>query len=272
MENTGYQRPEKFVSIFRESVKIHSCGFDPEPYLEDIPADINRGTSPSCYLPVAAKRAWFYSYCEKNQKVGQIIPNIDIRFDMECGNGVKMGYAVGTCDVYIDGVIRGSAQAGQSFRLDSEYQLDNVIQGVTGLAQSKALTNAGFGIVSGTDLEIPGASGLPGSFAQPATPGMETTSRANDVTPTPPAAPSCATNTAAAPQQGAVDDLQAAKSVMWPFSGPYGGKTLGELLAVKPDKIEYLALKWQGSSPAKDAAMRLLPDALKAMGKPIPAN
>ena len=73
-------------------------------------------------------------------------------------------------------------------------------------------------------------------------------------------------------EQTSGDPKQQAKAVLWPFSGSYAGKTLGELLATKPDKIEYLAMKWNGNSPAKDAAKLLLPDALTAMGKPVPAN
>lgn len=285
MENTTANViiPESFRKALAANKAVFPTSLDLESFLEYVPGNQEQGYAPSWYLPVGVKRLWFYEYCAAKNVAGRIIPDVSIQFDVAVPGGL-IGYALGKTDVYIGENLVASAQAGQSFSLSNPNELDSVIQMVTGLAQSKALSTAGFGVTPSTKLEDippqypmnPAAGPIGGQTVQTGelpfimeNPGAGQNA---PVTPTPAPAPVPGANPAEAFQFSPYDR---AKAVKWPFEkgDPRRiGKTLGELLAVDPKAIYYLAAEWPGQAPAKDAAKLLLPEACKALGKPVPAN
>lgn len=284
MENNNITVPEKLVQALAINTNIFPCSFNPTELVEFAAGDPDRGTPPVSFLGSGAKRLWFYSYCQSQNKQGRIIPDVDITFNTMELNGAKYGYALAKADVYIDDVLIGSAKVGQAFNMNSLYEMDNVVQLTTGSAVSKALTNAGFGALATTEMDAaptlhPSAQNgnsfypqdgndLPFNYgAAPAAAAPNATPSA--VTPNIPPAPPSAGIHAPQHQPSKAELMEMAKQEPWPLNGVDRGKTLGELLATKPSSIEYLALKWSGEHRSKDAAKLLLPEAQRAMGKAV---
>lgn len=256
------QPPESMVQALKANLEVYPVDFNPLDYLTLVTQEAD--STPLFILPVSIKRLWFYAFCRKNGNSGQILPDCDIRYDMPAVDGRPAGYALARCAVIIDGVTVATAQVGQHFYLDKVVDMDSVVQYATGLAQSKALTNAGFGVVSTSGLDDPGLLPIPAGIPQQSgnEPVMNTVPAAAPYGPGAPVAPAVSANPADPEAR-----KQAAKAVKWMGNGQYQGKTLGEILATSPRGIIY-AVERLGDSPLREAAKVLYPDACKAVGQP----
>ncbi len=278
MENTNtletINPPESFLRALQLNTLIYPCDFNPLDFLEIAENKDDFGQSFYTFvLPAGVKRLWFYNYCKKNNLKGQIIPDVEVRFDMSNTTGAKMGYVLARCDIVIDGVTVGSAQAGQSVYLDNTRQMDGMVQFVTGAAQSKALTNAGFGAIPSTAPDLsgftPGVVPAPtGSNEEPFTFGPDGVQNV-----TAPQASVALSGPLQVPQagQGNADPKEAAKQLVWPYEGNNKGKTLGEILATSPRNLMWIVQKFK-ECPEKEAARLLFPDACVALGIACPAK
>lgn len=288
-----------FKRMFKESLQVHPNTYDPTLDLRENPGDTPDKVR--CYLPLEAKALRFFTFCEENGKQGKIYTS---NYHMETFSTAEQGllaFVTVNADVYIDDSLVGSAAAGQCCRIgDFSNPLDRIVQVASGLAKSRALSNAGFGVVDGTDVD---SSALPASqngaynYA-PATsvnPAGYMPSNQGYIPPNPAQnAPSSGTSTAASmpnhgygqPVQssavpgaaqgqidmfhqlgGQNDPLTQAKTMLYPLAGNYQGQTLGSL---NTRTLEFLANK-ATNDPAVEAAVQaaklILQDRNKANGK-----
>lgn len=256
------QPPESMVQALKANLEVYPVDFNPADYLELVRQETDN--TPLYILPVSIKRLWFYAFCRKNGISGQILPDCDIRYDMPAVDGRPAGYALARCAVIMNSVTVATAQVGQHFYMDKVIDMDSVVQYATGLAQSKALTNAGFGVVSTSGIDDPGLLPIPAGIPQynGNAPDADTVPPAAAYAPSVPVPPAAPVNMADPEAR-----KQAAKAVKWTGTGHYQGKTLGEILATSPRGIIY-AVERLGDSPLREAAKILYPDACKAVGQP----
>lgn len=153
MELTNFKIPSEWKQLFDAAREVRPCSFNPTPYLKATDATETHG--PNIFLPLEAKRTWFYAYCKETGAKGKILVSAPmIQFDLCNNSNLRFGFVSSNCDVFLDGEIVGNATAGLAFSIDNLTDMSNAIQTVTGTAQSRALSNAGFGAVSGTDMEV----------------------------------------------------------------------------------------------------------------------
>ena len=236
--------PAEWKALFDAARAIRPCSFDPSAYL--VPGDVVEGRAPSVYLPLDAKRVWFHTYCNEQGVKGTIIneePNI--RCDLVHSNGAKIGFITCNCNIIIDDVVVANAAAGQAVFVDNLGDLTMAVQNCSGSAQSRALSNAGFGAVSGTDLVAAGDDGkhIPLPFAtgdaeddnsKPAPVASDNNSATTNTAVAAPAATEEAAVTAptvTAPTP-VLDELAKAKATVCRVrSRDWEGKSFGEILA-----------------------------------------
>ena len=143
--------PQEWMALFKAGNSIRPCSFDPTPFLR--PGDVVEGRAPSVHLPLDAKRVWFHTYCNEQGVKGYILcGEPKINFDLTHSNGAKIGFVTCDCNIVIDDVVVANACAGLAVFVDNITDLSMAIQNCSGTAQSRALSNAGFGAVSGTEL------------------------------------------------------------------------------------------------------------------------
>lgn len=258
------------------SKALRPCSFDPSQFYES-EFDQQSGVMRN-FLSSTSKLMWFYTYCNENELLGQVLTTEPVF--QTFGNSVLVTV---TATVVIQGNTESTASAAQSFTLNDTFAMDRVVQMASSSAIGKALGNAGFGVFGSFDTGTP--SSLPASVVS-----------ANGITPpsqiTPPvhaanerpqaeyqgATPMCSNHMETrnfsnvpqpcantAPMPG--DPITMAKSLVWNGRGIYQGKTLGEILATAPKQIIWLAETWNGAGPLKDGAIALLPEAKKLTGK-----
>lgn len=282
---------ESFKQLFDASLKIYPCSYNPTSDLTELPGR-KEGTV-RCHLPLEAKALRFFTYCQENGKCGKILTS-DYRMETFTTPQIPLlGFVTVDAKVYIDDILVGSATAGQSCDISNSADMDNVIQYTSGLAKSRALSNAGFGVVGGTDVDA-SLGAIPSGANQPTTmgtdpagnptapigngsPGFQNYGSQNSTGYTP--APGVSYPSAAAPagdpsqvnlfQQlgGQIDPLTQAKTMPYPLNGQYKGQSLGSL---NTRTLEFLANKATNDpiiEAAVQAARLVLADRAKASGK-----
>lgn len=265
MELTNFNTPQEWLALFEDAKKVRPCSFNPTPYLKTTDATETRG--PNVFLPLEAKRTWFYTYCQENGMKGMILVSDPvINFELSNNSNFRFGFVSGKCNVLLNGDVIGSATAGLAFSIDNLVEMSNVIQNVTGTAQSRALSNAGFGAVSGTDMEVtPDPSGYshsgddlpyktPAGFTAPGN-----TSAPANALPAPFAPP--------APQMGnmqqkfmeisgqtQLSEVDKAKALVITFNCKDTGKTMGDILTGigGTKSIYYYAFEWARTGSETD--------------------
>lgn len=294
MHETIYNHTnDSFKRIFAKSLKVHQCSYDPTLDLKEFP-ESNPGTV-RCHLPLEAKALMFFQYCEEQGKVGRIITS---DYKMETFTTPQSGllcFVTVKADIYIDNLLAGSAVAGQCCDIGSTASMDTVIQFTSGLAKSRALSNAGFGIVSGTDVDaslvadpsnsnvsytvgmntvgnvIPTQGMDPAAAATSAMPtqnnGWVNPGQANGYNPNPASATEPSQVNLFQQLGGQMDALTQAKAMPYPLSGQYQGNALG---SIPTRTLEFLANK-ATTDPRVEAAVQaarlILADRNKANGK-----
>lgn len=277
--------PEAIQAAFDKSLEVYPCSYKPIPRLVD---GYTEGTQ-RCQLPLEDKALMFYTYCKEAGYQGRIDTSDYTVNTYNTPNGVVV-YATVTANVYMSGTLVGSAVAGQSCYLGNIQELDSLIQFASGVAKSRALSNAGFGIVSGSDFDATGGQngnqtppagnlyGAPaGDCQQNGAPGYNQYHGTNQekpptgqhiskpapggYIPDPPA--DCTQQTISGMDE---DPLAKAKAVVIDINGYYKGQRMGDLLAQKPSQILWYADTWKGSGPVKDAAKALRAEAAKICG------
>lgn len=249
----GYNISPSSESLFQKSKTINPAnGFDPTDQFELYD---NADGSVSLGLPLSAKRVWFYTYCQEKNKVGQIIPHFSIAENMVFNESMKayeqtsntfvpLMLITASCDVIIDNIVVAQGHAGRAVCLSNYIELNNCIQAVTGLAQSKALTNAGFGTVDSLQID-PNSGAASNGVKEPFTMGaegelpftmgmaeMRSGVSANSTSATqanPAAAAQSSPMSDLFAQMGGNPALAAAKATPCPLRGYYQGTPLGEL-------------------------------------------
>lgn len=282
--------PEVIQKAFSKSLEVYPSSYKPELRVVDgyYPGTVR------CNLPLEEKAMLFHAYCYENKKVGTITTSNVSMQQFALTNGAQLLFVTVTADVLIDDKMVGSAVAGQQCFLDNFHDMDSIVQYASGIAKSRALSNAGFGIISGSDFDASGAeqnsSGL--------TPGMQTPPTQQPVTSnhsvpaSTDASKNVAGNASAAQQKPAqgktpppvspqpnaqmtipgtmppsADPVEAAKNVICDMRGPdVNGKRMGDILTANPKKIIYIAETWKGNGPVKEAAKVLLEEAKKYAG------
>lgn len=241
--------PAEWKALFDAARAIRPCSFDPSSCL--VLGDMAEGKAPSVYLPLDAKRVWFHTYCNEKGVKGTIInEEPKLNFDLVHSNGAKIGFVTCNCNIIIDDVVVANDSSGKAIYVDNLDDLSMVIQECSGNAQSRALSNAGFGAVSGTKLvtndnptnaELPFTMGDEGetnadSFGtkpenKPATVASDNNSATNTAVAAPVATtePAVTAPTVIAP---VLDELAKAKATVCRVrSRDWEGKSFGEILA-----------------------------------------
>lgn len=121
-------------------------------YVPPIEGEIRADGSVAAFISADNKAILFFDDCRRNGKTGKIV-NDEVTF-IPFGTDLVMVQA--KAFVYIDDVLKGTAVAGQVFRIGDTDTMDRVIQYASGLAKSRALTNAGYGVVSSVTIPAPG--------------------------------------------------------------------------------------------------------------------
>lgn len=261
--------PQEVNEAFGWNTKLVSSSYTPM-----IQAEQRMDGSVSAFITTESKAILFFEDCKANGKVGRII-NDEVTL-MPFGEQVMVLAKASVC---VDDVVKGTAVAGQSFRIGCVEEMDQCVQFASGIARSRALTNAGYGVVSGVTIpapngnpsdppqgSIPGSpagnpvlpfrmDNLPGAVPSPQAPVTAGTTFAG----TPATAPAVPPHGAAA---APVDPLAWAKNVDWPTKR----KTMGELLAMSPKDIKWAAEYIREDNDVKRAAVALYPDACRILG------
>lgn len=249
---------QQFAEAFEQSLKVHPCSY--RPHLIQYENEFD-GTPASIGLPLEEKLLLFRTYCSENDKCG-CIETVDVSFRDIIAPSGPMLLVYATIVISIDGAELCRDAAGKCVALSAEnalYALDTAIQAASGLATSRALSKAGFGIVSGTD-----------AFTAPVPAnGMAATSESElpFTMSAPVNAPQQAAAAAPAPQRAPQQtDVQRAKGFICTASGRYKGVPLGAILLQDPKTIIYYATNYNGDPTLKQAAALLLPEAKAATG------
>lgn len=277
----------EFKEMVAMSGQIRQCKVQPDSLLTQ--ENNNDGTVVS-YLPYQAKALWFGIWCTETGKTGWI-DDSDVTIQ-PVSNSVAM--ATVTATVYIDDHIAGRAVGSKAFYTNDAAGISAVVQAAGTVAKSRALANAGFGVVSSSKAEEPpvplpeyllGHQNSPmygdpvsqvpvnpapasnyGNYASMETPmapvpGPAVPSQGGYVQ-----APQMPVNPTPVGPVPAVDPVTAAKQMRYPGRGKNLGKTLGEILSNCPNDIFWIASKFQ--DPAVRAAANLLiPEAKRLTGK-----
>ena len=265
-----------------DSLKIRSCSYDPTEQLE-----LNCDTNGSMLflMPLSCKKLWFFTYCQEKGKKGKVsIEHTDLN------GAANLGFISSKATVYIDEEVVGEGYAGRGVDLNSLVDMTNCIQSVTGMALSKALSNAGFGIVEkfyvdsspvpsseterSEDVPVPFDYQEPAENAKAApTPSKNSAPTANIAPPSQRSEPGQEEHSgqmsAFEMLGGKVDPLTQAKSFLYPINGRLKGSPLGQM---KTAHLEYLVSNYSTTSDpsvaaAVNAAKLILNDRLKASGK-----
>lgn len=278
MENNNISMTLASKQQLNDSLKIRHCSYNPSEQLELV---TNSDGSMVILLPLSCKRLWFFTYCQENGKQGKTQVEHSA---VTANNG--LGFITSKASVFIDDVMIADGAAGLAVDLNNIADMSNCIQSVTGMALSKALSNAGFGTVDRFYVDqIPTPCGdsnaaqnapLPFTYQEPAAPvqqGMPCTNAAPQV-PTQDVMPgtnAVASTTAPLFEMlgGVPDALAQAKSTVYPLRGKCSGMMLGSM---KSNELEYF-LRQHGNSTtpqiaaAANAARLILEERQKQSGK-----
>lgn len=280
--------PQEVKEAFGWNTKLVDTSYTPM-----IQAEQRMDGSVSAFITTDSKAILFFEDCKANGKIGRII-NDEVTLT-PFGDQVMVLAKASVC---VDDVVKGTAVAGQSFRIGCVEEMDQCVQFASGIARSRALTNAGYGVVSGVTIPAPGtnpgnppqgdAPGSPATAGNPALP-FRTDNLPGAATGNPASGTAGAAfagypvpgvpHTAGTPAPGPVtpppgdapvpiDPLAWAKNTLWPRKG----KSMGELLAMSPKDIKWAAENMRENSDVKQAAVALYPSACRALGvapKPI---
>ena len=242
---------------FQASVALFPSSYKPTPRI----CDGAEGEAPRQFLPVEEKAMMFFAWCKESGKRGRIDTS-----DVDLKVLGAVAWVLVTAVVYIDGEVVSKATAGQGVTIGNMDEMDRGIQMASGIAKSRALTNAGFGVVSGIDVD----PDLPGSmpaenYTAPVNAPMPDAAPAGPATMNPPQVNP--EQPQANPEQPQADPVAAAKAVVCTVNGRYKGMTLGEVLLQSPRNIVYLAETYPQEGALKDAAKLLVPEAKRRMGQ-----
>ena len=242
---SGVTVPEHAVYAFSLSQQLTESDYIP-PLLD---GDIGADGLPSVYVSGDSKALMFFDYCRKKGLNGRII-NDEVQLHLMG----EFGLVAAKAYVYIGDMLLGSGAAGQTFKVGNIPEMDCTIQTASGLAKSRALSNAGFGIVSQFKLQPQGGQLPVGSIPAGNPPAPATGSPVQQPAAVPVPVP------AQAVQE---DPLKLwAKGVFWPREK----MTMGELLATNPKRILWAAESMPGNGDVKKAAKLLYREACRLTG------
>lgn len=270
------QLPEEVSDAFGWNTKLVTSSYVPM-----IQAEQRMDGSVSAFITTDSKAILFFEDCKANGKVGRII-NDEVTL-MPFGEQVMVLAKASVC---VDDVVKGTAVAGQTFKIGNVEEMDQCVQFASGIARSRALTNAGYGVVSG--VTIPAFNGNPGSVqdnahGSPATVGNPPLPFRTDNLPGNTSGVPVGThagvqvnNPAVIPATGNVASIQNAaapgfapndpsiwaKNVIWPTKR----KSMGELLAMSPKDIKWAAENIREDNEIRRAAVILYPEACRTLG------
>lgn len=137
--------PQPVYEAFGWNKKLVNASFEPM-----IQAEQKMDGSVSAFITTESKAILFFEDCKANGKVGRII-NDEVTLT-PFGDRVMVLAKASVC---VDDVIKGTAVAGQTFQIGNVEEMDQCIQFASGIARSRALTNAGYGVVSGVTIPAP---------------------------------------------------------------------------------------------------------------------
>lgn len=227
-----------------------------------IQAESRADGSVSAFITTDAKAILFFDDCKRNGKIGRII-------DDEVTLTPLGEYVLvqAKAYIYIDDVLKGTAVAGQTFQIGNVGEMDQCIQMASGIARSRALTNAGYGVVSGVTIPAPGGPApadnqpLPFETANlPAAPTFNGQPVQNNIpvqTAVPGAAPQMPSNV---PNPN--DPAVWAKNVFWAAKKNH----MGSILATSPKDIKWVAESMSTDCEVRQAARILYPEACRMLG------
>lgn len=256
--------PAEVSDAFAWNTKLVSSSYQPM-----IQAETRMDGSLSAFITADSKAILFFDDCKAKNQNGRII-NDEVTLH-SFGDRVLV---IAKASVCVDDVIKGTAVAGQTFLIGNVEEMDQCVQFASGIARSRALTNAGYGVVSGVTLPVPGNA--PGHSAPMGDPNLPF--RTDNIPGTAPSIPNSASPmvalsgypvpgmpgapTTAAPNPN--DPVVWAKNVQWPTKR----KSMGELLAMSPKDIKWAAENEniRNDSDVKRAAVILYPEACRLLG------
>lgn len=254
--------PQEVVNAFKWNTTLVSSDYQPV-----IQAEVRQDGSMSAFITADSKAILFFNDCAKQNKTGRIIND-----DVTLHPFNEYVLVVAKASVCVDDVVKGTAVAGQVFQIGNCAEMDQCVQFASGIARSRALTNAGYGVVSSVTLPAPnggtenpapdGEAGLPFQTnnlvgAAPGNPASAPTATVPSGYPYPGAI--------AAPSTSASDPNDPsvwAKNIVWPTKR----KTMGELLAMSPKDIKWAAENMRDDNDVKRAAAILYPEACRLIG------
>ena len=221
----------------------------------------------AAFISADSKAAMFYADCQARNAVGRIV-NDEIAF----AQFDAFVLVTAKCYIYVDDVLRGTGVAGQVFQIGEKITMDRVVQFASGLAKSRALSNAGYGVISSVGIPGPAPmnpdpNGYPTNAELPFTMSEPTPTAAPVQTPAQNVIPVSQPMPGTIPVQQVSaneDPVMAARNVYWPKYR----QTLGELLASNPGAIIWAAETMTQGGELKNAAKLLYPEACRLTGKP----
>lgn len=271
--------PEVLAMDFQKSLEVYPCSYKPE--LKTVEG-YTPGTVRS-HLPLEEKALWFYTYCQENGFGGRIDTSNYQIHPVTFSNGTTGWFVTVRADIYLNERLIGTAVAGQVASLDSEMNLDLVLQYASGIAKNRALCNAGFGLISGTDRDASGGNGggnlPPEGLSTPQIPNGQPApsmaQNAQQIPNGPDGSPFLFGSNSPSPSpvnSGENQEIMWAKSVTCTLnrttrSGTLKGMRMGDVLATNPETIYWIATNYQTENEMKKAARILLPEAKRACGK-----
>ena len=276
----------EFKEMVAMSGQVRQCKIQPDTLLTQ---ESNSDGTVVSYLPYQAKALWFGLWCAETGKTGWI-DDSDVTIQ-PVSDSVAMATVKAT--VYIDDQVMGRAVGSKAFFLNDVAGISAVVQAAGTVAKSRALSNAGFGVVSSSKPEeppVPLPEYLLGQQGSPK-PGEPVSQMPVNPDPAPnygnyapmdapmapvpgPAAPNLGgyapapqmpVNPAPAGPVPGMDPVTIAKQTVYPGRGIYSGKTLGAILASSPRQILWIADKYPNPA-VKEAASLLIPEAKRLTG------
>lgn len=127
-------------------------GFDPKDFCLDISKN-NDGSN--LYLEAKWKIYWFKRYCQDN-RINGLIDSGDYQLINPLAGDMRYAMWVVTCTIRMNGEVISRASAGCPYLYDGAFD-PYAVQTAGTRAVSKALTNAGFDIPSGSNPDSDGA-------------------------------------------------------------------------------------------------------------------
>ncbi len=276
----------EFNQMVAMSGQVRQCKIQPDTLLTQ---ESNSDGTVVSYLPYQAKALWFGIWCVEVGKTGWI-DDSDVTIQ-PVSDSVAMATVKAT--VYINDQVAGRAVGSKAFFLNDVAGISAVVQAAGTVAKSRALANAGFGVVSSSKPEEPPIPLPEYLLGQQNTPKSEepVSQMPVSLSPTPnygnytpmeapmapgpgPAAPNLGgyapapqmpMNPAPAGPLPGMDPVTIAKQTVYPGRGIYSGKTLGEILASSPKQILWIADKYPNPT-VKEAASLLVPEARRLTG------